>query len=114
MRLPEKDKRALNIMSRSAKCNMAILAVERRFDLLPKSLRQSGKGKKLQRIFAKRDVLEDKGIGENPRATDLRFVNMATNRRNIYLKAFLPLIRDSDALITELESLAWRDEHPAS
>jgi hypothetical protein len=114
MKISEKDRRALGIIRATAKCNMEILEVQSRLGLLPRRLRDSTKGKRLRKIFAKRDELEDKTIGENPRATDARFVNLATNRRNIYLKAFLSLRKESETLITELESTAWRNEHPVS
>ena len=114
MKITDKDRRAIGIARATAKCNMEILETESRFGLLPKPLRDSKNGKKLGKIFAKRDELEDKVIGENPQATDAKFVNLATNRRNIYMKAFLSLRKEANALITELESIAWRNEHPVS
>jgi len=66
----------------------------------------------LRNAFKKRDVLEDKVIGENPQALDSRFVGMATNRRNLHKKAYLALRQIAAALITELEAEAWRSDHP--
>ena len=112
MKLSEKDKRALRIIHRTAKSNMAILEIERRFEVLPQSLRASAKARRLKKIFADRSRFEDQVLAENPRATDSRFVGLATNRRNRYMKALLRLQEDALALIQELESIAWRDEHP--
>jgi hypothetical protein len=114
MELSPKDRRAIATLSSLVDCNMNILAVERRFDLLPRELKTSKMGGSLQKIFEKRDQLEDKAIGENKNATDSKFANLSLNRRNIYMKALFQLQQNSVPLIVELESRAWQSEHPSS
>jgi hypothetical protein len=113
MKLPEKDRQVLGMLRQTAKSNMAILAIEKRFKLLPRELRLSPKGRKLQRAFESRDALEDKVIAENPRATSTPTISVATSRRKRYAKALLALEQNATVRVSELESMAWRIEHPA-